>query len=94
MGRAWIFEYAVAISKEMLGLIRDKYSVKPIPNADVTLNGQDLLSQAKEEQSQLIERLRLFFDETSRRALLERQSQEQDFVKKTLGDIPNLIYIG
>ena len=94
IGRSWIFEYAVALSKEMLGLIRDKYKEKPIPNADITLNGSDLLAQAQDERNKLIERLRAFFDETSRKASLERQSEENEFVNKTLINIPNLIYIG
>lgn len=93
-GRAWIMEYTVCIAKEMLGNIRDKYKEKPIPNANITLNGTDLLNQAQDEKNKLIERLRTYFDETSRKALLERQSQEHDFVSKTLSNIPNIIYIG
>jgi hypothetical protein len=93
VGRAWIFEYALAASKEMLGFIRGKLSVIPIPNSDVTLNQNDLLASAKDEKEKLIERLRIFLEDTSRRALLERQSQENEFVKTTLNNIPNLIYI-
>ena len=38
IGRNWIFEYALALSKEMLGYVRGKYSNIPIPNSEVTLN--------------------------------------------------------
>lgn len=93
IGRSWIFEYALALVKEILGYIRDKYKDKPVPNAEFTLNGNDLLAAAADEKEKLIEKLRIFFDETSRRALLERQSQENSFVKDTLGGIPLLIYI-
>lgn len=93
-GRAWIFEYAVALAKEMQGNIRDKYKTKPIPNSDINLNGTDLIQQADKEKENLITRLREFFEQTSRRSLLERKSQEDEFVKNTLVNIPNLIYIG
>ena len=38
IGRQWIFEYTLAIAKEMLGYIRGKYGTIPIPDANVTLN--------------------------------------------------------
>jgi hypothetical protein len=38
---AWIFEYTLAKAKEVLGLVRNKYSTIPIPGADVTLNGDE-----------------------------------------------------
>ena len=31
IGRQWIFEYTLAIAKEMLGYIRGKYGTIPIP---------------------------------------------------------------
>ena len=54
VGRQWIFEYTLAICKEMLGYIRGKYSAIPIPNADVTLNGSDLISAGQTEKEGLI----------------------------------------
>ena len=68
VGRQWIFEYTLALSKEMLGYVRGKYSSVPIPNADVTLNQSDLIAAATSEKTALIERLRAYFDETSRMA--------------------------
>ena len=73
IGRQWIFEMTLAIAKEMLGYIRGKYSTIPIPDADVTLNQSDLLSSATADRAALIERLRAYFDETSRDKLLERR---------------------
>lgn len=94
VGRQWIFEYTVALAKEMLGLVRGKYSNIPIPNAEVSLNQQDLLSQATNEKNALIERLRGYFDETSRKSLLERRSQETEFKQSELRQVPFPIYIG
>ena len=94
VGRQWIFEYTLAISKEMLGYVRGKYGTIPIPNANVTLNQSDLISAATTEKNSLIERLRSYFDETSRKSLLERRSQEAEFKQTELKQVPYTIYIG
>lgn len=94
VGRKWIYEYTLALSKEMLGLVRGKYSNIPIPNAEVVLNQSDLLTQATAEKVALIERLRQYFDETSRRALLERRSDEAEFKHNELKHVPFTIYTG
>ena len=94
VGRQWIFEYTLAISKEMLGYVRGKYSSVPIPNSEITLNQADLLSAATSEKLALTTKLRTYFDETSRRSLLERRSQEAEFKQTELKQVPYTIYIG
>ena len=94
VGRQWIFEYTLALSKEMLGYVRGKYSSVPIPNADVTLNQSDLIAAATSEKTALIERLRAYFDETSRMASLERRANEADSKMKELQQVPYTIYVG
>ena len=94
VGRQWIFEYTLALTKEMLGYVRGKYSTVPIPNADVTLNQADLLGAATAEKTALIERLRTYFDETSRMASLERRANEADSKMKELQQVPWTIFIG
>jgi hypothetical protein len=78
----------------MLGYIRGKYDTIPVPNESVKLNSGDLIAAATNEKKELIDRLRGYFDETSRKALLERKSQESEFTQKELTVIPNVIYIG
>lgn len=94
VGRSWVFEYALALCKEMLGYVRGKYSTVPIPGADVTMNQSDLLSSATADKTALIDRLRAYLDETSREKLLERRSLETDYRKKELAEVPFPIYIG
>lgn len=94
IGRQWIFEYTLALCKEMLGYVRGKYSQVPIPNREIALNQSDLLTAATAEKTALIERLRGYFDETSRQALLERKKNEGDSVMNELGKSPMQIYIG
>jgi hypothetical protein len=94
VGRQWIFEYTLALAKEMLGYVRGKYASIPIPNADVQLNQSDLLTAATAEKTTLIERLRGYFDDTSRKALLERRAAEAEAANVELKAVPYTIYIG
>ena len=94
IGRAWIFEYTLAKAKEVLGYVRGKYTTVPIPGAEVTLNQQDLLSAATSEKDALITRLREYFNETSRQALLERRQAESVARVAEINQVPMTIYIG
>jgi len=94
VGRSWIFEYALALCKEMLGYVRGKYQTVPIPGDTVTLNQNDLITAATSEKERLIDRLRAYLDETSREKLLERRATEGDFLEKELAKVPFPIYIG
>ena len=94
IGRSWVFEYALAIVKEILGYVRGKYSVIPIPNAEITLNQSDLITAATSEKTALIERLRAYFDTTSRKTLLENKAAEAVSQKSILGDVPMVIFVG
>ena len=94
VGRSWIFEYAMALCKEMLGYIRGKYQVVPIPGDNVQLNAPDLINAASNEKEKLIDRLRDYLQETSREKLLERRANESEFLQKELTNVPFPIYIG
>jgi len=94
IGRQWIFEYTLAIVKETLGLVRNKYSSVPIPGAEVTLNGSTLVDQGSTEKNALKEKLRVYLDETSRKSRLERKAAEGDAAQNELNKVPMTIYIG
>lgn len=94
VGRSWIFEYSLALCKEMLGYIRGKYSTIPIPEQEITLNQSDLIASATSEKSRLVEKLRAYFEDTSREKLLERRGKESEHKQKELGQVPFTIYIG
>ena len=93
VGREWIQEYALALVKQVLGNIRGKYANLPIPGAEITLNGSELISQGTQEKDELIVRLREYLDSTSRQALLERKAAEGQFVKDDLSQVPYTIYV-
>ena len=94
VGRSWIFEYTLALAKEMLGYVRGKYGTIPIPGAEVTLNQSDLIAAATSEKEALITRLRDYFDSTSRQALLERRAAESAARVNEINQVPMTIFIG
>ena len=94
VGRQWIRKYGLALSKEMLGVIRGKYGTIPIPNAEVALDGDTLRSEASAEKEFLITQLREMLDQTSRKAMLEADKDEAEFLQEKLKKVPYPIYIG
>jgi hypothetical protein len=94
MGRAWIIKYGAALAKEMLGYVRNKYSSIPIPNAEVTLNGSDLVSQGQSEKEALITQLREFLDKMTKEQMLTRQNAESTQMNEILAKVPLKIYVG
>ena len=94
VGRQWIRKYGLALCKELLGMIRSKYGTIPIPNAETTLDGETLRSEAATEKDALITELREMLEQTSRKALLEADKDEAEFLQEKLQKIPYQIYIG
>jgi hypothetical protein len=93
VGKQWIRKYTLALSKELLGDIRGKYSSLPIPNAEITLNGADLVSAARTEKESLLAELKEILDSMSRQAQLERKQAEADALQSQITKIPLKIYI-
>ena len=94
VGKQWIRKYGFALCKELLGIIRSKYASIPIPNADTTLDGDTLRAEAAAEKEQLITELREMLEGTSRKALLEADKDEAEFLQEKLTKVPYPIYIG
>ena len=83
IGKQWIRRYALALSKETLGQVRSKFgNAIPIPGESVNLNGSDLLSQAKEEQSGLRDELIKVLDDMTYTKLAE---DDKNFVENAQG---------
>jgi len=94
IGKQWIRNYALALSKEVLGQVRGKFGSIPIPGESVTLNASDLLSQAKDEQSALKEELKTILDEMTYKALAEKDATMIEAIDKVQQEVPMLIYQG
>lgn len=94
VGRQWIYRYALALSKELLGYIRGKYQQIPVPGSNTGLNQADLLTDARAEKTELLTQLRDMLEQTSRRNQLERKANESEFIKTTLQSVPMTIFVG
>jgi len=94
VGKQWIRKYTLALSKELLGIVRSKYGTIPIPNSEVSLDGDTLRAEATAEKEQLVEQLRENLEQTSRKALLEAQREESESQQETLKKVPYPVYIG
>ena len=94
VGKQWIRKYGLALTKELLGIIRSKYGTIPIPNSDTTLDGDTLRAEASAEKEGLISQLREILEQMSRKALLEADKDEAEFLQEKLSKVPYPIYIG
>jgi hypothetical protein len=93
-GKQWIYEYTLALASELLGLVRGKYTTVPIPGAETTLNGADLVAKGREMQEKLREKLKTDLEDMTRRAQLERKQAENQSLNDTLNNIPLMVYVG
>jgi len=93
-GRSWIREYAFALVKEILGNIRSKYQSLPIPDSEITLDGDTLRSEAQSMKDQLLEQLRDMLEQSSRRMQMEAKEAESEHLLNIMTKVPSFIYIG
>lgn len=94
IGKQWIRKYALALCKEMLGQIRGKFTSVPIPGESVTLNHSELLTQAKEEQQQLRDKLMEILDRVNYNELAKADAEMTDAAVQALKNSPLPIFVG
>jgi len=93
-GKQWIRKYTLALTKELLGIVRGKYPSIPTPGGDTSLDGDTLRSEGAAERDVLIEQLREDLEQSSRRNMMERNSEEAQFQQDTINKVPLNIYVG
>lgn len=94
VGKQWIRKYTLALAKELLGAIREKYNEIPIPDATVSLDGAALRSEAQVEKDALITQLRENLEELSRKQQFEIRKNESDYTQEMLKKVPLKLYVG
>ena len=95
IGKQWIRRFALALSKETLGQVRSKFGNNvPIPGDNVTLNGADLLSQAKEEQDKLRTELKEQLESMTYDKLIETDKNIVDNTNAIQKQVPLGIFVG
>jgi len=94
IGKQWIRRFALALCKETLGQIRSKFATVPIPGESVTLNGTALISEAREEQTNLRGELSDVLDQLTYQALAAKDSEISDNVNNLSQKIPAGVFVG
>ena len=94
VGKQWIRKYTLALVKELLGAIREKYSTIPIPGSEISLDGAALRSEAQTEKETLMTQLRETLEELSRKVQFENKANEAKQQQEMLQKVPLAIYIG
>ena len=94
VGKQWVRKYGLALSKELLGMVRSKYGSIPVPNAETTLDGDTLRGEASAEKESLVTELRENLEAASRKMMLEADSDEATRLQEKLQKVPLPIYIG
>ena len=94
MSRTWIFKYTLALSKELLGIIRSKFSEIPYPDGEIRMDGEILRREAIADKEALIKELRETLEETGMQKQMEKQAETSKRTQEMFRNIPNLIYIG
>jgi len=93
IGKVWIYKFTLALATQLQGVIRSKYSTVPIPGADVTLNGADLITQGREDKAALITELKESLEAMTRKGQMEQEQAIATAMNYQLSKVPLLIYI-
>ena len=93
-GRQWIRRYCLALAKELLGIIRSKYANMPLPNGEVTMDGEALKTEGREEQANLAEQLKELLDQTSLSEKARIEQEQAESHQQVLNKAPLGIYLG
>ena len=94
VGKQWIRKYTLALAKELLGAIREKYSSIAIPDGEVSLDGAALRSEAQTEKDMLMQQLRENLEELSRKNQFEKNAHESNHHQEMLRKVPLKLYVG
>lgn len=84
----WIWQYTFACAKRILGRIRRKYQVVPIPGSELTLDGDSLLESAKEELEQLRDDMKEILESLTYDKIIEREADKAENMLRQLRLVP------
>ena len=88
IGRQWIRQYCLSLSMEQLGYIRSKFGSIPIPNAEVTLNGSEIITNGRADRDSLKEKLIELLESMTYDKLVEMQATRAENLNKQLKYVP------
>ena len=93
-GRQWIRKYTLGLAKELLGIIRSKYASLPLPNGEVSMDGENLKSEGREEKANALEELKEFLESVSLSEGARKEQEVAEAQQQVLNKAPLQIFIG
>lgn len=84
----WVARMTFALSLEIMGRIRRKLKRIPIPNAEVELDGSEIVTEAREDQKGLLEELKQKLESLSYDKIQEMEAQKAENLMKQLSFLP------
>jgi hypothetical protein len=94
MGKQWIRNYALAISKGMLAQVRGKFGAIPLPGDAVTLNASELATQSQAEKDALKAELKELLDRLTYEAMVTKDAKMAEEAKTLQQNVPMKIFVG
>jgi hypothetical protein len=94
IGKQWIYKMTLALSKEVLGLKRRKMQTIPIPGGDLSLDGAEMVSDARGEMEALRAELRGLLEEMTYDKLAAKEAEQAEALQRALQGVPLKIYVG
>lgn len=93
--KTWIRKYLLSEAKMTLSQIFGRFGNRlPIPDAEITMNGDQLLAQAQEEKNKLMEELKDIFMKLDWVNLMEGRAKIAKSTNEIFGQVPNFTMIG
>ena len=94
MGKQWIRNYSLAITKGMLAQVRGKFGAIPLPGDAVTLNSAELASQSQSEKDALKVELKELLDRLTYASMVEQDAKKANDAKDLQINVPMKIFVG
>src|SRR5574337_211198 len=90
IGKQLIWRMTLALSKEVLGLIRRKFGGGrvPIPGGDLTLDGPDMVNDSRAEMEALRNELRDLLDQMTYDRLAAKEAEQAENTRRLLQGVP------
>jgi len=87
-GKRWIRQYTLAVCMETLGRIRRKFSSIPIPNNEITLDGDALVQEGLEKQQELKDELKEMLEKTNNAEMMKSDAEVAEAMATQYQHIP------
>ncbi len=87
-GKSWIRKYFLSLCKETLGRVRSKFQSVSLPEGDVSLDGDTLLQEGKQEQEELLTSLRTDLELLRKDTVYRREADAAQALSDLLNFVP------